>query len=89
MPITKSAVKAAKQSKVRQARLLPYKTQMRTLMRKMRDAIKDGKQDEAKKLLSTVYKAIDMAAKKNIIHWKNAARKKSLLARTVSAKKKN
>lgn len=83
MPITKSAVKAAKQSKVRQSRLLPYKTHMRTLMRKMRDAMKDGKKDEAQKLLASVYKSIDMAAKKKIIHRRNADRKKASMAKLL------
>lgn len=87
MPITKSALKASKQSKVRQARLLPYKTNMRTLMRKMRDAVKDGKKDEAQKLLASVQKAIDMAAKKNIIHRRNADRKKASMAKLVAAAK--
>lgn len=88
MPITKSAVKAAKQAKVRQTRLLPYKTQMRTLMRKMRDAIKDGKKDDAQKLLASVYKSIDMAAKKNIIHRRNADRKKASMAKLLAPSKK-
>lgn len=42
---------------------------------------------EAEKLLPQAYKHIDTAAKKNIIHKKNAAHKKSLLARTVAAAK--
>lgn len=85
MPITKSAIKAAKQSKVRQSRLLPYKTQMRTLMRKLRDAVKDGKKDDAQKLLASVYKSIDTAAKKNIIHRRNADRKKASMARMLAS----
>lgn len=84
MPITKSAVKAAKQSKVRQTRLLPYKTNMRTMMRKLRDAVKEGKKAEAEKLLATVYKSIDMAAKKNIIHRRNADRKKASMAKLLA-----
>lgn len=88
MPITKSAVKAAKQSKVRQSRLLPYKTNMRTMMRKMRDTVAAGKKDEAAKLLPTVFKSIDMAAKKNIIHRRNADRKKASMAKLIAAAKK-
>lgn len=88
MPITKSAVKAAKQSKVRQDRLLPYKTNMRTMMRKLRDAVKEGKKADAEKLLATVYKSIDMAAKKNIIHRRNADRKKASMARLLAPAKK-
>ncbi len=61
---------------------------MRTLMRKMRDAIKDGKKDEAQKLLASVYKSIDMAAKKNIIHRRNADRKKASMAKLLVAASK-
>ena len=55
-------------------------------MRKMTDAAKAGKKEEISKLLPQVYKAIDMAAKKNIIHRKNAAHKKSSMAKLASAK---
>lgn len=88
MPITKSAVKATKQAKVRQDRLLPYKTQMRTMMRKLRDAVKDGKKADAEKMLAGVYKSIDMAAKKRIIHRRNADRKKASMARLLAGAKK-
>lgn len=86
MPRTKSAIKTARQSSERQKRLQPYKTHMKTMMRKISDAAKAGKKDEAAKLLPTVYKSIDMAAKKNLIHSKSAARKKSLVARMIAAK---
>lgn len=85
MPLTKSAVKRAKQAITRHTRLLPYKTIMKTMMKKLADATKAGKKDEAIKLLPQVYKSIDMAAKKNIIHVNTAARKKSLAARMVAA----
>ncbi len=86
MPIIKSAIKHARQSEVRRARRQPFKTQMKTAMRKVTDFLKDKKVTEATAALPAAYKAIDMAAKKNIIHWKNAARKKSLLQRRVSPK---
>ena len=87
MPIIQSAIKAARQAEVRRERRLPYKTRMKTAMRKMADMVKGGKIEDAAKALPSAYKAIDMAAKRNIIHWKNAARKKSLLSRMVAAKK--
>ena len=86
MPLTKSAIKRAKQNAVRQDRLRPYRTRMKTVMRKFADAVKAGKKDEAAKLLPEAYKVIDTAAKKNLIHPKNASNKKSLLARMVAAK---
>lgn len=83
MPITQSAIKRAKQNISRHARLVPYKTHMKTMMRKIADAMKEGKKEDALKMLPLVYKSIDMAAKKQIIHANNAARKKSLVARMV------
>ena len=85
MPIIKSAIKRARQNKIRRERRLPTKSYMKTMLRKLSDATSAKNADEAKGLLPQVYKAIDMAAKRNIIHKKNAARKKSLAARQVAA----
>lgn len=87
MPITKSAVKAMKQSRKRADRLTPYNTRMKTMLRKVRDAAANGKAGDAAKLLPEAYKAIATAAKKGIIHHRNADRKKSLVARLAAAKK--
>jgi len=87
MPILKSSIKHMKQSAVRRARRLPYKTSMKTQVRKIHDLVKNKKISDAVKALPIAYKAIDLAAKKNIIHWKNAARKKSSLAKMVGKKK--
>ena len=58
---------------------------MKTMIRKVMDSVKNGKMDEAQQLLPRAFKAIDTAAKKNIIHQKNAARKKARLSRMVTA----
>ena len=42
--------------------------------------------EEAGKALSEAASVIDRAAKKHIIHWKTAARKKSKLAKAAKAK---
>jgi len=88
MPIIQSAIKRARQNVVRRTRLQPVKTKMKTLTRKYVDLIKEGKMDEAGKLLPQVFKAIDMAAKKGIIHKKNAGHKKSLVSRMAAKGKK-
>ncbi len=87
MPIIESAIKRARQNVVRRTRRQPYKTQLKTAMRAFGDLVKAGKMDEATKMLPRVYKVIDTAAKKQIIHRNNAARKKSLVMRMVAAKK--
>lgn len=84
MLIIKSAKKRAKQNEVRRQRQLPFKTYMKTMMRKMVDASKAKDKKEAEKLLPEAFKAIDTAAKKNIIHPKNAARKKSNMSKLVA-----
>ncbi|KKT76817.1 MAG: 30S ribosomal protein S20 [Candidatus Peregrinibacteria bacterium GW2011_GWA2_44_7] len=85
MPIIKSAIKAARQSEKRRQRLQPFNTRMKTMIKKIIVLSKAGKKEEAKKLLPEVYKAIDTACKKNIIHPNNASRKKSSAARLALA----
>jgi small subunit ribosomal protein S20 len=84
MPLIQSAIKRARQNDVRRRRLLPYRTQMKTMIRKVTDLTKEGKTKEAVALLPSVYQSIDTATKKNVIHRKTAARKKSLVARMVT-----
>ncbi len=87
MPLTSSAIKASRQSRVRRERRQPVKTTMKTMIRKVTTAVKAGDKAEASKLIASAYKAIDMASKKHIIHPKNAARKKSGIAKMVGAMK--
>lgn len=81
MPRTASAIKAARQNRIRQERRMPYRTHMKTMIRKTVESAAAGKGEETRKLLAPAMKSIDMAAKKHIIHPRNAARKKSRLSR--------
>lgn len=85
MPIIKSAIKRARQAEVRHKRLVPYKTNMKTMIRKVQEAAKAGADTAAP--LSAAFKAIDTAAKKKIIHRNTADRRKAMLARVVAKKK--
>lgn len=87
MPIIESAIKRARQNLVRRERRQPYKTRLKTALRAFTDLVKAGKRDEAVQLLPQVFKTIDMAAKKHIIHPNNASRKKSSVARMVAVQK--
>ena len=84
MPIIKSAKKRAKQALVRQGRNYNVRTAVRKSMRAVADAVQAGDKTGAEKLMSNAYKQIDMATKKNILQKNTAARRKSLLARTVA-----
>lgn len=84
MPVIKSAKKRMKQSAVRQARNKSTKSMLKTYVKKVLVLVKEGKKDEIVKILPKAYSVIDTAAKKNIIHSKNADRKKSRLARALA-----
>lgn len=73
-----------RQSIKRRLRNFPVRSEMKTYMKKELKLIKEGKIEEAKKLLSEAFSVIDMACKKNLIHRNNAARKKSLLAKALN-----
>lgn len=51
------------------------------------DAVKDGKNAEAKRLLPKAYSEIDKAAKKHVLHKNTAGRYKSALMKMLADKK--
>jgi len=57
---------------------------MKQLMKEVKELADEGKKEEAKELLPDLYKAIDKAAKNNVIKENAAARKKSKVAKYVS-----
>ena len=83
MPIIKSAIKRAKQTKVRTARNLATKRNYRSEIKSVEAAVaaKDGKKAAA--ALTSAQSSIDTAVKKNLIHKNKAARKKSQLSKLV------
>ena len=84
MPIIKSAKKRMRQNVKRRAWNFPVRSELKSLFKKVLVLIKDGKAEEAQKLMPKVYSIIDMACKKQILHPNNAARKKSRLARALN-----
>ena len=83
MPITTSAKKALRQAERRRARNLVRKEAIVSVERKIKKLVSSGKKAGAQALLPQAYKAIDKAAKRNILHKNTAARQKSRLARLV------
>jgi len=84
MPIIKSVKKRMKQNAVRKERRYPLRSKLKTVFKNVLTLIKDGKAEEATKMMPHAFSVIDMACKKNIIHKNNAARKKSRLARELN-----
>jgi len=86
MPIIKSAIKRVRQSEKRRQRNLTVQRKYKVLVKEFETLIDGGKTAEAQKLFPQVQKALDLAAKKNIMHKNTAARKKSRLAKLMATK---
>lgn len=86
MPIIKSAKKRVKQAAVRQKRNYATRRKMKGAIKEITELVKAKKVEEAITKLPYAYKVIDTAAKKNVVHKNNAARKKSRLAKLVATK---
>lgn len=77
MPNLQNAKKALKQSVKKEALNRQYKNRIKSVNRSLNDAIEKNNQEEVTSNLSLLFKAIDKAAKKNIIHRNTANRKKA------------
>jgi small subunit ribosomal protein S20 len=86
MPNKTAAMKSLRQSKKRQVVNSRIKTDARVKFKNIDTLIKEGKLDEAKKLIQAFQKAIDKAAKNNVISKNKASRKKSSLMKKLSKK---
>jgi len=86
VPQRKTSVKDLKKSRARQMHNLDVKSDLRkTIKAFVAATAADAK--EAAKLLPGVYKKIDKAAKRNIMHKKTASRRKARYAKLLTAKK--
>lgn len=75
----KSAIKRIRQNEKRRLHNRYYRGRARAFVKKARDVMDDGSQDEAQEALLQAISALDKAASKGIIHKNNAARRKSRL----------
>jgi small subunit ribosomal protein S20 len=84
MPITSSAKKALRASKNKAVFNSKRKDAISDITKKIKKLILANKINEAEKLLSTAYQAIDKAHKTKLIHKNTAARKKSRLSTFIA-----
>jgi small subunit ribosomal protein S20 len=84
VPIKQSAKKYMRASDKRKSQNLKLKKSFREVIKKMQELVKAEKIEEAKKLLPSIQKALDKAAKVNVIAKNTAARKKSRLAKMLN-----
>lgn len=81
----KSAIKRARQTIQRRAHNMAARSQLRTAIKNVLNAVAAGKKEEAVTNLKTAMPVIDSMVNKGIIHRNKAARHKSQLNARVKA----
>ena len=85
MANSKQAIKRARQNADRYKLKHSQRSQARTAVKAVRNAIAENNKESASVLLETAQKVLDSAASKKVIHKNAAARTKSRLVKAVKA----
>ena len=89
MPNTKSAKKRLKQNQAHRAKNRAIRSNLRTHLRKVRDAVAAGNIEEADQAYRLAAQRLDRAAARSLIHKNQAARLKSRLQKLIKAAKQS
>lgn len=81
----KSQMKRIRTNEKRRVRNQAVKSELKTLVRKTREAVDAGDAEAAEAALQVASRKLDKAASKGVIHKNQAANRKSKLARRVAS----
>jgi ribosomal protein S20 len=81
----KSQIKRIRTNEKRRQRNLAVKSELKTLVRKTREAVEAGDKEAAIEALRVASRKLDKAVSKGVIHRNQAANRKSKLARRVQS----
>ena len=81
----KSQMKRIKTNEIARQRNKAVKSQLRTEIRRVREAVALGDADRASDLARIACRSLDKAVSKGVIHANNAANRKSAVARAAAA----
>jgi len=84
MPQRRTAIKDLRKAHTKHLHNLQIKTDLKKIVKRFVTTASDKKAD-AQELLKEIYKKFDKAAKRNCLHKKTAARRKSRFARLLAA----
>jgi len=84
MPQRKSGKTELKKNVKRKKRNLTIKSRLKKTIKKFKKSLQDKNTESIKENIKNVYKTIDKAAAKKVIHLNSAARKKSRLTKLVN-----
>ncbi|HEX6593112.1 MAG TPA: 30S ribosomal protein S20 [Bacillota bacterium] len=78
-----SAIKRVKVNRKKQAQNQPYKSDMRTQIKKVESFIEANDVENAKGALQSAFQTIDKAIQKGVVHRNNGNRHKARLSKQV------
>ncbi|HWO63389.1 MAG TPA: 30S ribosomal protein S20 [Umezawaea sp.] len=81
----KSQIKRVKTNEKRRQRNKSVRSEVRTAVRKFREAIEAGNSEEAAELQRAASRALDKAASKGVIHKNQAANRKSAISQKLNS----
>jgi len=81
----KSQIKRIRTNEKRRQRNLAVKSELKTLVRRTREAVEAGDKEAAIEALRIASRKLDKAVSKGVIHRNQAANRKSKLARRVQS----
>ncbi|WP_026460785.1 30S ribosomal protein S20 [Schaalia suimastitidis] len=81
----KSQIKRIRTNEKRRLRNQAVKSELKTLVRKAREAVEAGDKEAAVEALRVASRKLDKAVSKGVIHKNQAANRKSKLARRVAS----
>ena len=81
----KSRIKRIRTNEKRRQRNLAVKSELKTLVRRTREAVEAGDKEAAIEALRIASRKLDKAVSKGVIHRNQAANRKSKLARRVQS----
>jgi small subunit ribosomal protein S20 len=84
LAVHKSAEKRMRQNETRRMRNRHVKTSIKTMVKRVREAVQEKNEKKAKEALARVIPLVDKAASKGVIHWRTRSRKISRLTRLVN-----
>ncbi len=79
----KSQIKRIRTNEAARLRNKAVKSELKTYIRRVREAVAGGDKDAAASALTVASKKLDKAVSKGVIHENQAANKKSALAKSV------
>lgn len=80
----KSQIKRNKTNEQRHERNKAVKSELRTLVRRVREAVAEGDAQAARDAAARASRALDKAASKGVIHKNQAANRKSAVAKAAA-----